>query len=329
MLFRSYAVGTGYIADTPSMRLWNHGDMETISSVRAPIFYDYNDTSYYDDPNGTSNFNKVYVPGQRLHHIYLSSYSYDTTAHYYWNRIANLPGEAYLQIEIMSKTDANYIPFVYAIASFSTWNSSTFSIKLDVLNSYDIDLKICFDNSNNAWIWSNAIWHSYFKFRVINNDGATVYESGITTQEATPTGVVCLPGQQARGTQGSASGTSAATSPANRFGALYLLGTGEAAGDFRAPIFYDSNDTNYYVDPSSTSILNAVVMYNMRPYVNRWHTSSTDNQTRFYFGNGGRTYFGSADGYEWRSSSDGNIGILDNGGIFYNYASVKIGRAHV
>jgi len=51
-----YAVGTGYIADTASMRLWNHGDMETISSIRAPIFYDSNDTGYFCDPNSRSHF---------------------------------------------------------------------------------------------------------------------------------------------------------------------------------------------------------------------------------------------------------------------------------
>jgi hypothetical protein len=33
-------------------------------------------------------------------------------------------------------------------------------------------------------------------------------------------------------------------------------GTYTTSGDFRAPIFYDSNDTNYYVNPASTSVLN-------------------------------------------------------------------------
>ena len=33
-----------------------------------------------------------------------------------------------------------------------------------------------------------------------------------------------------------------------------------ATGDFRAPIFYDSNNTGYYVDPASTSVLNAITV---------------------------------------------------------------------
>ena len=41
---------------------------------------------------------------------------------------------------------------------------------------------------------------------------------------------------------------------------LHITGTGLASSSFRAPIFYDSNDTNYYVDPSSTSQVNNVTM---------------------------------------------------------------------
>jgi hypothetical protein len=36
-------------------------------------------------------------------------------------------------------------------------------------------------------------------------------------------------------------------------GDSFLGGSNSAGGDFRAPIFYDSNDTGYYVDPNSTS----------------------------------------------------------------------------
>jgi len=37
---------------------------------------------------------------------------------------------------------------------------------------------------------------------------------------------------------------------------LHVHGTGYATSDFRAPIFYDSNDTNYYLDPNSASRIN-------------------------------------------------------------------------
>ena len=39
---------------------------------------------------------------------------------------------------------------------------------------------------------------------------------------------------------------------------LYLTGTGQSSADFRAPIFYDSNDTNFYVNPASLSYVSSI-----------------------------------------------------------------------
>jgi hypothetical protein len=40
------------------------------------------------------------------------------------------------------------------------------------------------------------------------------------------------------------------------WGTLYI----EAARDFRAPIFYDSNNTGFYIDPNGTTVLNALTV---------------------------------------------------------------------
>ena len=45
-----------------------------------------------------------------------------------------------------------------------------------------------------------------------------------------------------------------------------------------------------------------------------WNLTDADGQSRFYFDYNGRTYFGSANGYEWRSSSDSTLAVLTNGG---------------
>lgn len=39
---------------------------------------------------------------------------------------------------------------------------------------------------------------------------------------------------------------------------VYINNTGQAGSDFRAPIFYDSNDTGKYIDGNNTSVLNAI-----------------------------------------------------------------------
>ncbi len=50
--------------------------------------------------------------------------------------------------------------------------------------------------------------------------------------------------------------------------------------------------------------------------MNEW-LNSTDGKNRFYFANNDRTYYGSQNGYEWRSSSDTNIMSCDNSGNVY------------
>ena len=49
--------------------------------------------------------------------------------------------------------------------------------------------------------------------------------------------------------------------------------------------------------------------------VDTWHTS-TDGNARMYFGNGGRSYFSSLNGFEWRYNSGTYSGSLDASGNF-------------
>jgi hypothetical protein len=67
---------------------------------------------------------------------------------------------------------------------------------------------------------------------------------------------------------------------------VYSGGAVESYGDFRAPIFYDSNDTNYYVDPNSTSVLNALTLngrlnaYSNIVYLNEIRFTNTAGSTQ-------------------------------------------------
>ena len=49
------------------------------------------------------------------------------------------------------------------------------------------------------------------------------------------------------------------TTSAQTVGGFDVNGIGYAIGSYRAPIFYDSNNTGYYVDPASTSNVNLMV----------------------------------------------------------------------
>jgi hypothetical protein len=222
------------------------------SSLRAPIFYDSNDTNYYLDPASSSKVNHLLVNGGNARASYISGTPFNWTgsaAQYFWNRVATLGYEDNIVIEIVAKTDFNYRPMVVAIASFNTWNGTAFSVKLDTINSSDITIDVAFDNSNQCWVRAVVSWNCYLKWRIIHNSGATIYESGVTYQEAQPTNsIVVGTGQQVRGTYGNVTGASVTTGDSH-----YVSGL-TARSDVRAPVFYDSNDTGYYLDANSTGV---------------------------------------------------------------------------
>jgi hypothetical protein len=75
---------------------------------------------------------------------------------------------------------------------------------------------------------------------------------------------------------------------------------------------YNTNDWEFRGNISGATI-SGTHSGTLKPGIDFWHTS-TDNQARFWFANGGRTYFRSGSGFEFRSAADVNIGSLDNSG---------------
>jgi len=55
----------------------------------------------------------------------------------------------------------------------------------------------------------------------------------------------------------------------------------------------------------------------------RWNNTQ-DGKNRFYFAANGKTYFGSQNGYEWRSAAEANIMTLDNSGSLTTYNQTYI-----
>jgi len=60
-VFRRGVGGTDFSAAYTSGWILNNGVWQANASMRAPIFYDSNDTSYYVDPNSTSRLRKVFI----------------------------------------------------------------------------------------------------------------------------------------------------------------------------------------------------------------------------------------------------------------------------
>ena len=95
-------------------------------------------------------------------------------------------------------------------------------------------------------------------------------------------------------------------------------------GSFRAPIFYDSNDTGYYLDPASTSRLHTLIVENNTPNDSRLELKSTStsgyNAIRtFYAGTEQHQihFFGSTWGTDFTNQSRGAINLSGNGGVTF------------
>ena len=96
---------------------------------------------------------------------------------------------------------------------------------------------------SQALLSSNMLYGMYSG---VSNSGDVWHQVQRNDASVTPYGILLNPNG---GGVAIGKGT---TSPAH---VLDVTGTGNATSDFRAPIFYDSNDTAYYVDPAGNSRL--------------------------------------------------------------------------
>ena len=109
-------------------------------------------------------------------------------------------------------------------------------------------------------------------------------------------------------------------------GEVYTIGTGLAGSDYRAPIFYDSNNTGYYLDPASNSYLYGLFIgdnagsnqkidirygnYNTGYGAIRFHQAGSNNQTIHAFST-------SWQGGSFPSASAGAINITGANGVTF------------
>jgi len=226
-------------------------------SLRAPVFYDYNDTAYYCDPASTSILNKINL---------------------------NTAATACIQWRSAGQgTIAGGYPFYN--------NVSYGSINIEVS-----------DNDTGGL--------------VIDNEGVTVYGAADNGQ------LFRTIDEDVYQTNGNviASATTFWINQGQDGGGV-IRGTFTSTGDFRAPVFYDSGDTNYYLDPGNTGISLLVAgkvgigtttttyALDVRGDVRIGNGSSTEQDIRFFSLNG-----------DWQVGTN-NGGNGTNNNQFYIYDS--------
>ena len=94
----------------------------------------------------------------------------------------------------------------------------------------------------------------------------------------------------------------------------------ESIYSFRAPIFYDSNNTSYYVDPTANSVLTTAT-FNLNANSTISLVAAGTNASQIKAGAGDELYLGGNDTWQMRLSG-GNI-LMDNGGYALSNGSMR------
>ena len=219
------------------------------NDFRAPIFYDSNDTSYYVDPSNTgtsarfagqivvedgirarvSNFGSPYV-------LYALSDTYDSSTFFGIKYIEGNPDT----IQIIGNNNLG-------LSIGMDIGDTTASSSLRAPIFYDSNDTGYYGDFNNGGVraWRNSGYSGgisvaddggYLTYRITTNNHSDSWQWQFTSNDIT-----------------AGSGTKS-------FWVTYNGNHAYAAGSMRAPIFYDSDDTGYYIDPNSVSVLNKVAV---------------------------------------------------------------------
>ena len=193
--YNSYRVRTGYFG----------------TDVRAPVFYDVDDTNYYVNPASTSNVSRL--------------------------QIGNYNGSSYIPLNIKA-------------------NTNNTGILMGRSNNYGTTFSILPWGSGRTYL-SSGTHYENGTWTIVSDGGSAALFAFAGADGA----------KWWAGTGGSSySNVASEASLWNNTGRWTNNVT--ASGDVRAPIFYDSNDTAYYVDPSSSTSAK------LRQYVNIGDSSS-------------------------------------------------------
>jgi hypothetical protein len=206
--------------------------------VRAPIFYDSNDTGYYVDPNGTSrlnqvNFTNLYLAADTSYGFLSSSVYVDTVNSGYAGDPLEL---CYVRGLYTTTSGSMRAPLFYDRDNTAYYIDPAGSTALSIAGN------IVFGASNPYITASSYIIMS----------GGAYFSSGTVYMEAN---------LKARGGVGNDS-AAALTLTGGTSGYTQINGSA------RSPIFYDSDNTGYYVDPASTSRMNTVNADSLYSYGN-------------------------------------------------------------
>ena len=276
-----------FIGTSEKFRVDTNGIVYAFDQFRTPIVYDNNDTGYYLDPASLTRLNRLYI-NQRNDNYNVGSIN-PTNAVSDWQSLTNVDGQWTVSQFNATGSYTNSPPSVYTYGSVMSWRTANHSFQLYAAHTGDLSYKTQWNNDNyTGWLYpmvygrtngaGGAVYGSIYydqndtayyvdpnstgtSLRVagygyfglgIDGDGIVINHDQIWT----PNGNFHIQYSSAGNLQLMHGGGSIKVGP---FGTpshkLHVAGVIYSENDVRAPIFYDSNNTGFYVDPAGYSKL--------------------------------------------------------------------------
>jgi hypothetical protein len=267
------------------------GNFTATGSSRAPIFYDSENTGYYSNPNGGSQFNAVYLEGSGNNRAIGKTHSG-----------SDFPNGTLVQTNIWAADWAG-ASFVMEVTGKSYSSSPPFSFMVQgylyadtIINCSAINhgtpisyVKVFNYNNYLCFWWPRWGYWNSFEVRVRDAGGDSANRVTSITDSVLPSG-------------------SKMVEPGLFNTALYGYNQG---GNLYASAYYDNNDTGYYTDPHSTSRLNYVIPSRIKLVNNvnnepRWDFSAYVVEAQHWYGNNSSQtmYLGEANWVNIRNTAD-------------------------
>ena len=216
-LYWDTSSNVGFLSDAGAwiFRVDNSGNTFATTSHRAPIFYDSDNTAYYLDPASTSNLNNLTVNG-------------------------TLTGTASGNLPINGKAaDSELIDGIDSARIVFGIGASKINSQSDANSQVDSGF---YENAGGGTNWPSATWYNSINVRHSNQGNYHGFQAAMSYYDNN---------FWFRSYQGS--GTFQAWEHALSSGGGSQTKTGilQSNASFRAPIFYDSDNTSYYINPGS------------------------------------------------------------------------------